>query len=502
MTIQFLKGKFVNFLLLVILANLFIFPVSSRDVDAAQSQRAKLNVVIFLSDDQSKVDYGIYGNEKVNTPVIDKLAGESLLFSHAFTPQAICAPSRAALYSGKYPIRNGLFINHTSYREGTKFIPDYLKPLGYETVLAGKQHIKPKNTIPWTHVFRSVAAEENAAHEDKTVPNSIPFEKIKNYLENIGDQPFVMVVASSLPHGPYPEKTKYKPGDVKTFPHQQGSSLRDYPGYYANIDRKEAEVAFVLETLDRTKLADDTIFIYTSDHGNSTRAKFTVYDQGLNVPLLVRWPGVTEPGQSGALVSFVDFVPTLVEIAGGTLFNEVVDGKSFLPLLKGQANEHHDAVYGVMTNQGIWEAHVFPQRSIREHRYHYIYNFNSFEKITALKKSGKKVDPFLLRGAKRHKDQPEEELYDTHADPYELNNLAANPDYAETKDRMKIKLGQWMKSQNDFLSFEHPTTPFFKTVHPLDEPNKHLKVPQSLRNTIDNYINPHDAQPAGLEDGG
>ena len=134
------------------------------------------NIIIFVADDQSLFDYGFYGNDSVPTKAIDAFAKESLVFESAYTGQAICAPSRSMLYTGLYPIRNGCFINHTSIRPEVKTLPYYLKAVGYDVVLAGKSHVNPTESFPWTDWFRPEKIE------GKPRPD-LPFNKMNGFFE-------------------------------------------------------------------------------------------------------------------------------------------------------------------------------------------------------------------------------------------------------------------------------------------------------------------------------
>lgn len=470
--------KRVTTLLLLILAN------SLFGNDTAEKRPP--NFLFFLSDDQLKADYGCYGSTQVHTPTIDAIAKEGLLFNKAFTAEAICAPSRSVLFSSLYPIKNGCFINHTESRKGIKTAFDYLTPLGYEVVLAGKVHVKPKEVYRWSTRWKEVRIK------GKRRP-VIPMKEIDNYLANVGEQKFCLFVTSELPHGPYPKKPEYDPKAVQLHPYQKdGEKIRQsIAGYFDHIKEKDQEVANVLTSLKKHGHEENTVFIYASDHGNGIGAKFTVYDRGLNIPFIVKWPGVIKPNtKTDALISFVDVIPTFVDIAGGGKLAGV-DGKSFLPVLKNETSVHNDYVYGLMTNQGIWQCHIFPQRSIRGPKWHYIRNFNSEERVAWEEATGKEVNPFMKIALKRHKGQPEEELYDTENDPWELNNLASNPEYAEIKQQMKKQLFIWMEGQNDFLT-ENGDIPLLKTKHPLDENSKLNKVPSHLLGTITNYVDPHE----------
>lgn len=420
------------------------------------------NIVFFLADDQSLFDHSTYGNDKVPTPDTQAFGEAGLVFEKAFTGQAICAPSRSMLYSGLYPIRNGCFINHTAIRPGIKTLPEHLKPLGYDVILAGKSHVKPSGQFGWTHTFPPV--------KKPGLPRPwIPVGEIDGYFKNT-DKPFCMMVTSEFPHGPYFKESPFAPEEVKLPPFSPDSEgHREYTArYYASIAEKEREFDALLKLLDKHGLVENTIVFYSDDHGQA-RGKFTVYDSGLNVAFMVRWPGKVKPGRTDALASFTDFVPTAIELAGGKV-PAGLDGRSLLPVLEGRSKSHHEYVYGVTHNQGIQNRHVFPQRSVHDGRYHYIFNFNSTERIERDRAAGKTVDYFLERGAKKHKSQSEEELYDTQNDPHEMHNRAADPAMAAVKARLRRELFRWMKAQNDYLS-ESDGAQFLKVwQHELDEP--------------------------------
>ena len=112
------------------------------------------NIVVFLSDDHGQEDAGCYGNTEVLTPVIDQLAREGMVFTRAYTPVSVCAPSRSALFTGLYPHLNGCSRNHGSVFESIKSRPHYLAAAGYDVILAGKEHIKPKDAFPFTYMER------------------------------------------------------------------------------------------------------------------------------------------------------------------------------------------------------------------------------------------------------------------------------------------------------------------------------------------------------------
>ena len=458
----------------VIISAIALSVGAACSISAAEER--KPNFIFFLSDDQIKADYGCYGLPLNLTPTTDKLAKEGLVFEHMMVAQAICAPSRSVLFTGQYPIRNGCFINHTEVRAGTKTAYDALKPLGYDASLAGKVHVKPESVFRW---------DTDMGREGH---GPLPLDKIDKYLAGVKDKPFCLFVTSGYPHGPYPENPEFPVDKIAVHPHMKGKTKR-LAGYYDIISRKEKELEAVLAMVDKYGLKENTVFCYSADHGGGERAKYTAYDTGLNVPFIVRWPGKVKPGRTSALTSFVDILPTFVDIAGGKPLQEV-DGKSFYPVLKGETDKHHKTVFGVVSNQGIWGCHIFPSRSAHGERYHYIHNFNTMERIKRDEKAGKNIDPFHLLGAMEHRDTPEEELYDTQQDPFELVNLAQDPKLAEIKAQMKVELFKWMKQQNDFLT-EGGTIPYLKSSHPVDKSSKQYDCPQELKGTVKEYLDPH-----------
>ncbi|WP_168432971.1 sulfatase family protein [Pontiella sulfatireligans] len=445
------------------------------------------NIVFFLADDQSKFDHSAYGNEKAPTPVTGKFAKEGVVFERMFTGQAICAPSRSMLYTGLNPIRNGCFLNHTQVRPGVKSITKYMGNLGYEVILAGKSHVAPDEQFQWTKRFQPVKVPG--------LPRPwIPVEEMEAFMKNPGDKPFCMIVASEFPHSPHIKDTSFGVEEVKvqSFIADTPDARKSYTQYYQSIVEKEKEFEAVLGMIDKHGLRDDTVVFYADDHGGK-RGKFTVYDSGLNVAFMVRWPGKIKPGRTGALSSFTDFVPTAIELAGGTV-PAGIDGKSLLPVLTRGAVNQHDYVYGVAHNQGIQQRHVFPQRSVHDGRYHYIVNFNSLEKIESDRTAGKTIDYFFEHGAKKHSSQPTEELYDTQVDPDELVNLAGREETVSIKAKLREQLFQWLEMQGDYLGEDGPVVFLQGKQHELDEQAEKYgyKIPAALVGSLNGLKNdPH-----------
>lgn len=435
------------------------------------------NIIFYLADDQDYTDYGVYGNDKVHTPAIDQLAKEGMYFENAFTGQAICAPSRSQLFTGKYPIKNGAFANHTPTKPDISSVTKKMRNMGYEVVLAGKSHVKPNNVYDWDREWGPV--------RKRGVPREyIPIKNIEEYFLR-AKKPFVMFITSKYPHGKYFEIENPDPEELAFYPHDRhlkdnASYVSKRAGYYRNIQEDNTQIEYVLDLVDNI-LGDNTLFIYSADHGVS--GKFTVDDIGLKVPFVARWPNVIPSNsRSTQLIHFTDVLPTLIDIAGGAP-DSSMDGKSFLPLLKGLDKPIHKYVYGISTNQNIINTHVFPSRMIRDMRYKYVRNFNALEVLDDNLTDNERVNTFLRLGAEKHAGVAFEELYDLDVDPFEMNNLIEAPHLKGIAKRLKSELFSWMEQQGDFLSEKTRNVPL------LSAPTFRLDQNNPLRKT---HIDPEN----------
>jgi len=452
------------------------------------NQIEKPNIIFYLADDQDVYDYGCYGNEKVNTAAVDRLAKEGMLFTNAFTAQAICAPSRSQIFTGNYPVKNGCFANHTATRPNIESVTSRMKNLGYEVVLAGKSHVKPATVYQWDKEWEPVPK--------KDVPRDyIPLDSIENYMKT-AKKPFCMFITSKYPHGKYFEVKNPDANNLKFYPfneHKKNdkSYIKSRAGYYRSIAEDNTQIEKVLDFVD-AHLDENTLFIYSADHGVS--GKFTVKDIGLKVPFVVRWPKVIKTGStSNQLIHYTDVLPTFMEVAGGEP-TEDIDGKSFLPILKGKDEAINKYVYGVRTNQNILNSEIFPSRMIRDKRYKYIRNFNSLEVVEQNLTGKPNVDYFIKRGANKFKNEPFEELYDLENDPFEKNNLSQNPEFKLMKEKLAKDMFSWMKAQGDILDERIGNMPIItpkgKKGFKLDQDTPRRKIPDAIKNSLtkEDYI--------------
>lgn len=425
-----------------------------RGVVAGRAGAKKPNIVFLLSDDHGILDSGCYGNKVLRTPNIDMLAREGMRFTRAFTATAMCAPSRSMLYTGLFPHRNGAHPNHSAIRPGVKTLPHYLSELGYRVALSGKKHIKPLRSFPFEF---------------------LRLNNVGKYLAKVGAKPFCLVVATHDPHTPYkklPPGEGYDPAEVKLPPYlvDTRETRQTLAYYYNSVAALDRQVGEYLDILRKRRLEENTLFIYASDNGTGFPfAKWTLYEAGLNLPFIARWPGRVKPGVvTHAMVSFVDVLPTFIGVAGGVP-PEILDGRSFLPVLSGKKTEHRELIFGTHTTKGIISGSEFPIRSVRTKTHKYIRNLNSegaFTNIVTHGRKGKEAgaaaywqswlrlapsDPFAAKRVKMYQHRPAEELYDLRTDPYELKNIAEEPSRKELLTALRNRLKEWMKKQGDPL---------------------------------------------------
>lgn len=401
------------------------------------------NIFIVMADDQNWLDAGCYGNPDVRTPNIDRLAAAGMRFDRCFTATAMCAPTRQQLYTGIFPVRSGAYPNHSRVYDGTKSIVHYLRDRGYRVGLCGKKHFGPRESFPFENVRKN---------------------QLRSFVA--GGDPWCLVYTSNSPHCPWSagHAGRYDPEKI-TIPAYMidtPETRRALCRYYAEVTDFDREVGECMDVVDGAAAAENTIFIYTSEQGmQAPFAKWTCYDLGLRTALVVRWPRQVKAGSTTtAMVQYVDVVPTLVEAAGGTVPGGL-DGRSFLGVLRGRRDTFREYVYGVHTNLGIIAGKPYPVRSVRTEQYKYIRNLNhEGEYVNVMLKGDRekfvhswlekaKSDPAAKKRVDQYLHRPAEELYDVEKDPFELNNLAGKPGYADVIGRLRGKLDEWMAQQGD-----------------------------------------------------
>jgi uncharacterized sulfatase len=435
-------------------AMLMLIMAISHPIVAQKVQQP--NIVFILADDLTYRDIGCYGSPNVKTPNIDAIADEGMKFNRCFQASPMCSPTRHNLYTGLYPVKSGAYPQTTFAKKGTKSIVHFLEKAGYRVALTGKSHVAPKASFP----FEQLGKREGDPD----------LEELGKFIVRDRQQPFCAFVCFKEPHTPWTkgDPSIYDPGKIVLPPYfvDTKKTRETIVNYYAEINHLDESVGMVRKMLDDLKVADNTILIFASEQGNALPfAKWTCYDSGLQSAFLVRWPGVVQPGAvSDAMIEYVDVTPTFVDIAGGKPVAGL-DGRSFLSVLKGQKQSHKEYVYGLQTTRGIRNGSKhYAIRTIRSEQYKYILNIHHDTKFqnNVTEQKNPKWTGFWLTWqdeAKNNKEaeklvtkyqfRPEIEFYDMKNDPFELNNLADNPEYKDQMEKMGRLLQEWMDEQGD-----------------------------------------------------
>jgi len=413
------------------------------------------DLVIFLTDDQSQRDSTPYGSTALRTPNLQRLADAGVTFTRAYVASPSCAPSRAALMTGLMPARNGAEANHSKPRAELKKWPAYFQELGYEVVAFGKvTHYRYTGDYGFDHFAH------DTFHDHAGIPAAVEFLRRRDR-----SKPLCLFVGSNWPHVPWPEKDLgYDPAAL---PLPGGSidtpTTREWRARYAAaVTKADDDLGLVLDAA-RANLGAQTLILMTADHGAQWPfAKWNCYEAGVLVPLIVSWPGVVKPGtRSDALVSWVDLLPTLLEVGGGGAPSGI-DGRSFAGVLRGTTTTHRDRIFTTHSGDGRWN--VYPIRSVRIGDWKYIRNLRpEFAFTTHIDLQGNqgqrayfqtwedtaKRSPAAAAILRRYHARAAEELYDLARDPEELHNLAADPQHAHRVAEMRAEVDRWMREQGD-----------------------------------------------------
>jgi N-sulfoglucosamine sulfohydrolase len=442
-------------LLVAITLSLFIFSAY-----AAPSP----NLVIFIADDMSYYDVGCWGSPDAKTPNLDKLASEGMKLTRCYTPAPVCSPTRLALYTALYPVKNGGYPNHSATKPGIKSMVHFLKPLGYRVGIVGKAMIAPEETFPFDYLS-SPAGEKEAKPTGETFdPNEdIDFRAIKKYTKDTA-QPFCLVVASHQPHGPWDkgDGSTYDPKKIHIPPYivDTPETREERARYLAEVTHLDAEVGRVIKMLEQAGQIENTLFIFLSEQGSSfPGGKYNLYDAGIRAAAIARWPGKIKAGsENDAICSYVDIIPTFIEAAGGKPVAGL-DGRSIMSVLTGKTNRHLEYVFAQSTSLGVKGVTTpYAIRAVRDDRYKLIWNLNHENEFPCSRAAHShtsswvikaKTDPEAGKRLKAFLQRPEFELYDLKTDPWELTNIALDPKHRETISRLRQQLEAWMRDQGD-----------------------------------------------------
>lgn len=416
--------------------------------------KTRPNIVFYFSDQQRYDTLGCYGQSMKVTPNLDKLADSGTLFENAYTCQPVCGPARSCLQTGRYAAAAGCFTNGMALDFAQKLLADHLKEAGYETAYVGKWHLatdheKGRNfettAIPpdrrggytdyWmaadvleftSHGYNGYVFDTNGNRCDFTgyrsdCINNFAIDYIRN---RNSSKPFFLFISQIEPHhqndhghyeGPDGSKARFKnfigPLDLQA---GKGDWEEEYPDYLGCCHRLDRNVGDLIETLKEQGIFENTILIYTSDHGSHFKTrnreyKRSCHDSSLHVPLIIHGPGFEGKGRISDLISLIDLPPTILECAGADIPEEY----------------HGSPVQSLFDERKLnWKKEVFVQisesqigRAIRTEKYKY-----------GIRAEG---DAWKEKGAVMYY---EDVLYDLENDPFEMHNLIADSSMEPVRD--------------------------------------------------------------------
>lgn len=387
----------------------------------------------------------------IRTPALLRLAKEGTLFRNMYCCGPTCSPSRAALLTGQFPHQNGMLgLAHRGFAlaDYDKHLANYLRRHQYETVLCGMQHVAAN---PHTIGYDRVYIDSRKEAEDLTAWDTSNGDSAIAYLREKHTKPFFLSYGLVHTHRPFHEiDDSVDPNYLKVPPSlpDNAETRRDYAGYLTSAIRADACIERVLKTLREEGLEEDTLILYTTDHGIAfPHMKCTLYDSGIGVACIIKYPGNPSRGQAkDALTSHIDVFPTLCDLLGLPQ-PDWLEGQSLLPLLENSAAEVNEAIYAETTYHAAYE----PQRCIRTQRYKYIRRYDDYDDYVPANIDNGYSKDFLLDHGLLGQKRATEELFDLVFDPNERNNVADDASYSSIKLQLVEPLAQRLEETDDFL---------------------------------------------------
>lgn len=461
------------------------------------AQNERPNILFVISDDQSYPHTSAYGSNFVETPAFDRIAEEGILFRNVFVASPGCSPSRAAILTGRYPWQLEEAGTHASlFPQKYTVFPDLLEDAGYWVGYTGKGW----GPGDWEQSGRDRNPAGPAYQEQKLNP---PYEWIRDtdYAANFqtfleqkpADKPFYFWLGTSEPHRRFEagiglaEGKTLEQAEVPSYLPDTPEVRSDLLDYAVEIEWFDQHLAASVELLEEKGELENTLIIVTSDNGMAfPRAKANLYEDGIHVPLAMRWGEKIQGGREiSDLISLIDLMPTILEATGIKYQGKYeMTGRSLMDILmsddEGIVNPSRDAVYSGRERHSSsrWNHLGYPQRAIRTDNYLYIRNFAPVRwpagsprriedgKLTPMHSGYHDIDaapsldvltenadnPYFnrylhLSVGKR----PAEELYDIKNDPGCINNLALNSEYEQLTRKFRNRLEEYLESTGDPL---------------------------------------------------
>lgn len=427
-------------------------------------QQSLPNIVFLFSDDQSSPDLGAYGNSAIQTPNLDRLADEGMLFRRGYVTTSQCSPSRASILTGRSPHVVGASRLHVDAQPIYESLIEKLNDRGYYTGAYRKVH---QTEIQEQFDFYGDGDEAFSSFFD-----SVPEE-----------EPFFLWFGTTDPHRGYnvdEYEYQHNPKDVIVPEYLPDTEevRKDLANYYNEITRFDKESGEILNLLEERGLSENTMVVVSSDNGMPfPRAKATLYEAGVRVPLIVKWPGHVEFGSTDELVSLVDLPATWLDAAGVEI-PEDFGGKSLLSFFEDGETNHREYLFAERNWHDNWD----PMRAVIGDRYKLIQNYRpeveyipsldilnspSYKEIQRLNDDGELSGNLSWY---ENSSRPQIEFYDLVNDPNEWNNLAEDAEYDSLINQYQQILSEWMNGTNDFLPAPKGSFPAGSNLNDMYDP--------------------------------
>ncbi|MCY3614610.1 MAG: sulfatase [Bacteroidota bacterium] len=472
---------------LILLIALFCLPAcgGERPVQSDQPN------ILWIVGENFALDLGIYGAENVHTPNLDSLARAGLLFTNVFATSPVCAPSRSAFMTGMYQTSTDTH-NMRSHRDDDYRLPDGVRPLTHRLEDAGY------HTANITHIGDRVVGTGKL---DLNFVNEGPIYQGSDWASLKDNQPFfAQINTPEAEYDIYDRKSAEKervlwvgedwhpqiatPENVTPPPYYPDHQItrEEWARYLNSVSGMDVRVGWILEQLRLDGLAENTIVVFFSDNGRlEARGIHWAWDMGLHVPMIIHYPdGVQAPpqyepgGVNDDVISLLDLTATTLQMAG---IDPIPDMQSRVFL---GAEADLPRTYAFSARDRIDET-VIRIRSVRGQRFHYLRNFDAKDGFLTLNRYKEKC--FLVKPLMRSMHErgeltgtaamlmfplPDEELYDTEADPHEINNLAGDPAYEAQLTEMRQALEAWIVETNDLGRFMEPDSVVAPFIEEMD----------------------------------
>jgi arylsulfatase A-like enzyme len=419
-----------------------------------------MNVLYINTHDTGRM-INVYG-QAVITPNLQELGKDAIVFTEAFSCGPTCSPSRAALLTGLYPHQNGMLglaQRGFSLTDPHQHLASYLNSQGYHTVISGLQHevgsyldinVEKLKELGYQDVLttdtKPYKKEELCAWDRQNVIKAI--EWLKSYQ---GNKPFMLTYGMHSTHRPFPVDVdaqidaRYVKPINPVYNNEENRS--DLARFMTSVKAADENVGLLIKALKESGHYDDTIVIFTTDHGVAVPFnKCTLNDAGIGVSMILRVPGSKRNGTVyDGLFSQIDLFPTLCDLLA-IQKPDYLQGQSFAELITEGKEIEDEAIFAEINFHTSYE----PVRCVRTKRYKYICYYDKlWDKINLSNIDESQPKDFLMKHGLAEKHKYQEGLFDLYYDPEEQNNLCANPNYAKIKTELKAKLDEHLIETND-----------------------------------------------------